>query len=283
MGLCNIKKQGKRLIINLLGVKIKIRRKTKNDNSEYNGNQDYYDCRRQENQKMFGCYAKVFRLHEQTFAEFKNKHFGGDIVLVATGPSLKKFKPIESAVYVGVNKAFQYNKVNFDYLFLQDFAGETPEYIDEFLAYHQEKTKKFLGNVDGDFYPASVIPQKYGINNANVARYYVAPWSWQDWFANDLTSEMLGDCFSIVFPAIQFILWTHPKRIYLVGCDCSKQGYYNSKNKNKLAVDLVIEGWRKLKEFVKIYYPDIEIISVNPVGLKGMFNDVYQDGGVENG
>ena len=30
-----------------------------------------------------------------------------------------------------------------------------------------------------------------------------------------------------------------------------------------------------LKDFVDDYYPDIKIISVNPVGLKGLFEDMY--------
>ena len=29
--------------------------------------------------------------------------------------------------------------------------------------------------------------------------------------------------------------------------------------------------------YVKNHYPDIEIISINPVGLKGMFKDVYTE------
>ena len=33
--------------------------------------------------------------------------------------------------------------------------------------------------------------------------------------------------------------------------------------------------WREFKRFVQVYYPETEIISVNPVGLKGIFRDVY--------
>ena len=36
-----------------------------------------------------------------------------------------------------------------------------------------------------------------------------------------------------------------------------------------------IEGHRNVKKFSALHYPDMEIISVNPVGLKGMFHDVY--------
>ena len=38
-----------------------------------------------------------------------------------------------------------------------------------------------------------------------------------------------------------------------------------------------IEGYRNVKKFSALHYPDMEIISVNPVGLKGMFHDVYTE------
>lgn len=36
-------------------------------------------------------------------------------------------------------------------------------------------------------------------------------------------------------------------------------------------------GWEQMKKFIRGHYPDVEIISVNPVGLKGMFKDIYTD------
>jgi len=32
-----------------------------------------------------------------------------------------------------------------------------------------------------------------------------------------------------------------------------------------------------VKKFAALHYPDTEIISVNPVGLKGMFHDMYTE------
>ena len=39
----------------------------------------------------------------------------------------------------------------------------------------------------------------------------------------------------------------------------------------------MIEGTEKLKNLRDRIYPDVEIISVNPMGLKGLFRDVYTD------
>ena len=40
-------------------------------------------------------------------------------------------------------------------------------------------------------------------------------------------------------------------------------------------MEIIKYGWKKIKEYRDSKYPDIEIISVNPVGLKGLFTDVY--------
>ena len=38
----------------------------------------------------------------------------------------------------------------------------------------------------------------------------------------------------------------------------------------------LVEPWKRLKLFANKLYPGTEIISVNPVGLKGLFKDIYQ-------
>ena len=38
----------------------------------------------------------------------------------------------------------------------------------------------------------------------------------------------------------------------------------------------LLDKWEEIKAFALTYYPETEIISINPVGLKGIFKDVYQ-------
>ncbi len=214
-------------------------------------------------------------LHKQVFSKYKNINQEKNVVLIATGPSLKDFKPVENAIYVGVNKAFQYDKVKFDYLFLQDYSGATKTYIEDFCNYD---AKKFIGYLPDYIWEGCnncIIPEKYSYYK-DVERYYIAHPDLKKGFTFDISSLPIGDAYSIAFPAMQFILWTNPKKIYLVGCDCSLDGYHNSKDKNNLAVEKVIEAWKKMKNFASWYYPDTEIISINPVGLKGVFKDEVQ-------
>ena len=79
----------------------------------------------------------------------------------------------------------------------------------------------------------------------------------------------------LLFPAIHFALYTHPKRIFLVGCDTVPTGYFDgTKHNGQMHNDIMLKGYRKLKEYISVFYPDIEIISINPVGLKGIFKDI---------
>ncbi len=228
-----------------------------------------------QNIKVISKMNAISNLHNKVFPKYKNVNEGRDVALIATGPSLANFKPIENAVYVGVNRAFKYDKVEFDYLFLQDYSGPTRSYIDDFVNYKSDKTRKFLGYLDYDIQKHCLIPETYS-NYKNVERYYTMHPDLKDNFTLDLSSEPFGEAYSITFIALQFILWTNPKRVYLVGCDCSNSGHFD-KNNNSLAVDYVMEGYKKLREFAYLYYPDTKIISINPVGLKGIFKDEYQN------
>lgn len=223
------------------------------------------------NNELISHNISVSNLHQKIFPKYKNINYGRDVVLIATGKTLTDFVPLNDAVYVGVNRAFQYDKVKFDYLFIQDYSNATRTYFNDFIAY--EPAKKFCGIMAEEIWPQCIIPEG---KCRNVERYYVDPPSRRCHFTRDISSEAFADSYSVVFPTMQFILWTNPKRIFVVGCDCSNSGHFN-KQKNSLNIDKVLEGWKNLKEFAAIHYPDTEIISVNPVGLKGLFKDIYTE------
>ena len=62
----------------------------------------------------------------------------------------------------------------------------------------------------------------------------------------------------------------------MAGIDNSLNGYFKAEHTQRfLATQTIFEGWKKVKDFVAMFYPDVEIISINPVGLKGLFKDVY--------
>ena len=37
--------------------------------------------------------------------------------------------------------------------------------------------------------------------------------------------------------------------------------------------DIIVKAYKKFKQFANKYYPDVQIISINPIGLRGIFKD----------
>lgn len=75
---------------------------------------------------------------------------------------------------------------------------------------------------------------------------------------------------------MHFALYTNPDVIYLLGCDTTDNGYAN-KNvlQVRIDIDLMKAGYEKFREFRDVQYPNTRIVSVNPIGLRGIFEDVY--------
>lgn len=219
----------------------------------------------------------VAHIHNKTFGPYKNIHPGRDIVLVATGPTLNDYKPIEGAIHVGVNKAFMRQDFELDYMFLQDYYWGRP-YTDAFCQHTNSKNpKKFLGIVPDEF-TESGIPEslafKYGFD-----RYYVGhPDDTIKIPTRDIANQILWGTHTVASSAMQFIFWTNPAKIYLVGCDSNSGGHFDNataNNYNSFTVDQILKCWASIKDFSKKYHPDTQIISINPVGLKGLFEDIY--------
>lgn len=216
--------------------------------------------------------------HPSVFPKYKGIHRGQDIVLVGAGPTLNKYSPIPGAVHIGVNRTYMARHVQLDYLFAADGGSLESE---DLLNYRKNECVKFFGH-HWD-YP---IKETFAAD-CKAERFYIggnqlrSPYSF---IPKDLAHQPIAFCCSVIIAAFQFALWCQPRRIYIVGCDAANNGYFtNSKNMPEqwLNNDIVKE-WQLLAEFAQKHYPDIEIISINPVGLKGMFTDATMaDGKLE--
>lgn len=275
----NISSKHKQLKI--FGIKLKLKRK----DYEYNqlekslkSIKDYQQRFLRDINRVNQTNLSTAQLHEKTFAKFKNIHAGEEIVVVASGPSAKYYQPIPNAIHIAVNRSFILDNIDFKYLFIQDFSGPTTTYIDDLCKYKKDTCQKFFGLTVEYNDMHKVIPESYAIK-ANALRYrtdWAKIHNFQPKFAYDLMTQPLGCFGSIVFPALQFALWTNPKTIYLVGCDCTNDGYFNTNTKSpEFKPNQITEAYKKFKHFASVYYPDTKIISINPRGLKGLFEDIY--------
>lgn len=219
----------------------------------------------------------VSNMHSKVFTKYKNIYAGKSIAVVATGPTLADYIPPEKdLINIGVNRAFLSKNVNLDYIFMQDYRAVKP-FIEKIHSNKYSSIKKFYGILESQIMTDWVIPESIAIRH-DAERYYQNTFRWnflnKPNFPIDISSSELGCGRSIIFPAIQFALWTNPKKIYLVGCDCTT-GHYEGKEIIKGGCFHLTEDWAILKEFANTYYPETEIISINPKGLKGLFKDMY--------
>lgn len=220
-------------------------------------------------------------IHHQTFEQYKNCFREKEVVLVGAGPTAKYHKRIENAVYVGVNNACLLSQIQIDYLFCQDFYMDRDKQ-NSILEYRDKECIKFFGIIPDNRMKACKITEsakhvrrcpKVYVVQCGAQTYYI-----YDLFKNgtamDIEREPLK-ADGIIFCALQFILHGHPKKIYIVGCDCTSGFFYDSEQ--IFDNTYMVEMWKEFGRYIEEFYPDIEVISMNPVGLRGMFTDYYDN------
>lgn len=225
--------------------------------------------------------------NQETFGPLKCINEGKEIALCGAGPSLKLYDPIKDVSHIALNRALLYDKVHYDWFIADDWEGIY--FIqDELLKYDCEK---FFGHqIGGELHRQ--IPESFRIA-CNAKRYYNDSYmkidTWKSEFICDIDKMAISNMPNIALSAMQVALFSHPKRIYLVGCDSAPGHFVRPKGVDSAALerqkkdqelallsDGVKEKWRELKVFADTFYPDVEIVSINPVGLKGIFRDEYQ-------
>lgn len=221
-------------------------------------------------------------IHPKTFGKYRNAFNGKDVVLVCTGPTAKNYKPIKNAIHVGVNGAVYLDKIKLDYLFMQDYTIKqncNSSLTKDGLSYEGNNCKKFWGKIPDDLNIANKkcninrIPFSFSAGKDSV-QYILEDYPLHN-IAENLECEPMGQFLGTPFSALQFILYAHPKRLFFVGWDCGSGYAYNKPNAMGPA-NYQIEIMKKyFVPFIKLNYPDIKIVSINSVGLKGIFKDVY--------
>lgn len=232
----------------------------------------WYEIELDKLNKKINILNSVQSIHQETFKPYKNKYNGRDVVVVATGPTLKAYQPLPDAIHIGVNNAYKYPHALLDFLFIQDMHGLQSQ-INDINDYAQGKCQKFYGDV---LHCDHCAISESDVIKSGAKRYYSGGMASP--FLHDIASCFMPDFGSVVFPALAYALYTNPKRLYLVGCDCSDLGYFDRDEPGvspslKHDMPKILGGWKAFKQFAEHFYPDTEIISVNPVGLKGMFQE----------
>lgn len=210
-------------------------------------------------------------INTKTFDKYRNCNKEHEIVLLATGPTLNFYEPLPGVINLGVNTTVLFSKVKLDYLFVQDYFA-IEKIIDKVIEYPCKKFFLTTGSL-----PFCLPVWLTDLPNVEEYSCYLGPTEYRTCHYDIRKAPLGNPGRTVALSAFQFALWTYPKRIYLVGCDCNNSGHFDDIKTDFSTNNTILDGWKKLKEFQTIYYPDVEIISINPVGLKGLFKDTYTE------
>lgn len=227
--------------------------------------------------------------YNHIFNDYKDIHVDKTAVIFATGNSLNKLTQLSDKcktdyVKMGVNKIYNNYDISssLDYYFANMRIGMSDEHLHNMYDYNTRHPNitKFLTTYTNGFIENDTELAKEELIDEIINKVKImngVPYDLQYYkFPKDITKEsLLGN--SIVFPALQFALHTGVNRIYLVGCDASVMHFYND-GEEQDEIDMhYLYWWIKFHQYALEKYPNVEIISVNPVCIKGLFNDVYVD------
>ena len=221
---------------------------------------------------------EISDVNKNAFSKYRNCYRGKDIVIVATGPTLNNYKPMQGAIHIGVNTAYKNTDIPLDFLFVQDGR---PEYLcEKFDGIEKVECTVFMGRtLKRSPYEYTQFPEEYRLSE-NVID-YIIDHVWPDErIYRDICHHPVSGGLTVTFSALHFALYTYPERIFLVGCDTNSNAHFDGMVDNVAPIDErysidIIKRYKLTKEFAQIYYPETEIISINPVGLKGIFRDIY--------
>lgn len=226
--------------------------------------------------------------NSETFKQYKCYFEGEDIAICGAGPTLNDYKRKDGVHHIALNRALLNNNINYEWFIADDWDGVS--FMQEELIKYD--CVKFFGqHFIGEYFRE--IPESF-VLSCNAKKYYVDNYTginpFNSRFIREIDKMPIGSMPNIALSAMQIALFTHPKRIYIVGCDASRGHYVQPKGIDnetykrhekdlKMAVcsAAVIHKWIELKEFASAIYPDVEIVSINPVGLRGIFKDEFQE------
>lgn len=230
---------------------------------------------------MTDIYMPAMVQHQKVFPKYKGINKGKTVVVTGTGPTFDYYVPIPNAIHMGLNGAIFRKDIKYNYFFVSDYVNQE-ELFNKIL--EQDDLVKFFGI---HYRKQECLIPEYLREKHNVETIYADSYDYDLYgpkfentrkmvFPLDISAAPFKSYGTTLYILFQFALWTHPDKIYVVGADCSK-GYANKLNVTDSDYDhsWMIRPWRKLAEFAKANYPDIEIISINPIGLKGVFKDEY--------
>ena len=206
---------------------------------------------------------EICRVNTAAFEQYRNCFRGKTVVLVNNGASAKYYKPIDGAVHIAVAGAYRRTDFVSDFVFTHesgDFGNSLETELPKIR--HKAFLGKFVEPKSGGY------PECLNALRDKAAQYFIGENTFGQMICEDITCRQLTDFWGAWSAAFQFALFTFPDEIRLVGCDITT-------NDTHAALKRI--GYARLKMLAAHLYPSTRISTVNPIGLKGLFQEIYTD------
>ena len=196
-------------------------------------------------------------VNQKNLSSWKNTYKGKRAIICGAGKSLEVCSGEDkTAVYIALNRALFYEKVKFDFLFMQDYPRNQPYTMED---YNNYPCKKFYGIITNPGTISMGLDQEHPTNNQDIIHYELAP-MWYDSRVDELKFNLDEECIidakSVVFSAIQFAVFAGFCEIILYGVDFSEHNYGGVSNPNQYA-DVVIDNLLSFKKEITKKYPKV--------------------------
>lgn len=226
-------------------------------------------------------------MFKNPFEPYKNIHLNKSAVFFGSGPTILQAdltKISDDFLRFGVNDQIFLENINLDYWFMGDAMPQVPEkFYFKFHKYNTYKPKKqkFIRYCNWQHDRKTTVPGWGEVpRNGQMpfkiryAKYYNSNLGGNPdncLFKKDISEGDMTTVSSISFEVLQFILFCGVKKIYLIGHDCDYTNGTFAKimiGKQQNADYYILRYWKIVKDWISNNYPDVEIYSINPVGLK---------------
>jgi hypothetical protein len=229
--------------------------------------------------------------YNEHFKNIKDIHMGKTALLFASGSSLNIFEDTfgDNVIRFAVNGVILHPEFrnNLDYYV---WAGDIniPEhhvpsdtYIRDAIKYLDNDTKKYVCCWTNN----EIIHPNWGVQTQ------ISPedaskldgfnlFNQSSKLKNQITTDISINGLSghsVIFQALNIIIYTGITKIILVGCDAGGEHSYDNIINNDTCdwtPGSLVGHWKNVRNFLKKEYPNVQIFNKNPIGLKNIFPSI---------
>lgn len=215
------------------------------------------------------------RLHAQVFPGLRGSLSGQNVALLGGGPTLRQAPPLDGCLIATCNSSHGFVKGRSDFYFAIDHQEVNRAVIAEALRTLPPECRIYLGCYLSPYVTLNMqLPRPLRCDPRVTS--YCSDAGIQP--RPELELFPVYQCGTITHNMLHILLYAGAAVIYLLGCDVQPSGYFDDRvnpRQQEMPVEALRSGYAQLRALQQQHFPHTRIISVNPLGLRGLFEDAY--------